>query len=179
MAEAAVAVAILGLAGVLTSAQPAMEPQFIRAPSAATVPVVDRQVADLQESLAIRPNRPGRNVALVAVLDTRRPALSPVSAVDVTFMGSDGRRVSVPAERLAAGQWSAPAELGAGRTQVSITVHRAGLVDAVGSYEWNVAGSSAATRPVDGVEHTCLRDPASRLCGRRAPARPRRAAAWC
>ena len=107
--EAAAAAVVLLLAGVLTSAQPATEPQLVQKASPATVPVVDGKAADLQETLALRPNLPGRNVALVGIFDTRRPALAPVAAVRVTVLSSDGAAAAaVSAERLADGQWSAP-----------------------------------------------------------------------
>ncbi|MDQ2749454.1 MAG: copper resistance protein CopC/CopD [Actinomycetota bacterium] len=147
-AEAVLAVVILGLAAVLISGQPAREPQLVATPAVVAVPVVDSQVADLQESLAIRPNRPGRNVVLVDVFDTRRPAPAPIRRVLVTIVGLDGRDgAPVAADRLADGQWSVAVALDSpGRTRVRIAVQRAGLVDATHLYRWNVAGGSDRTR---------------------------------
>jgi copper transport protein len=148
-AEALVAVAILGLAAVLTSGQPAREPQFVAQSTLAVVPVVDTQVADLQESLAIRPNQPGRNVVLVDVFDTRRPALAPVRRVLVTFVGLDGKTTPpVSAVRSTDGKWSVAANLDApGRTRVRVDVQRAGLPDASHMYRWTVGGAPATARP--------------------------------
>jgi copper transport protein len=148
-AEALVAVAILGLAAVLTSGQPAREPQFVAQSTLAVVPVVDTKVADLQESLAIRPNQPGRNVVLVDVFDTRRPALAPVRRVLVTFVGLDGKTTPpVSAVRSTDGKWSVAANLDApGRTRVRVDVQRAGLPDASHMYRWTVGGAPATARP--------------------------------
>lgn len=148
LAEALLAVAILGLAAVLISGQPAREPQFVSAPPTATVPVVDSQVADLQESLAIRPNLPGRNVVLVDVFDTRRPAPAPIRRVLVAMLGPDGTTLApVAASRLPDGRWSLATELEAsGLTRVQVTVQRAGSPDAVHLYHWTVAGGPSPTR---------------------------------
>ncbi len=142
------AVVILALAAVLTSGQPAREPQFVAPQKLATVPVVDSNVADLQESLAIRPNQPGRNVVLVDVFDTRRPALAPVRQVLVSFIGLDGR-ITAPsaAVQLADGHWSVAANLDApGRTRVRVDVQRAGLPDASHVYRWTVGGAPTTAR---------------------------------
>jgi copper transport protein len=149
VAEGVLAVVILGLAAALISGQPAREPQFVAAPVVATVPVVDTQVADLQESLAIRPNQPGPNVVLVDVFDTRRPAPAPIRRVLVSIVGLDGRgSAEVAADRLSDGRWSVATGLDApGRTRVRVTVQRAGLPDATHLYRWTVAGGSARTRP--------------------------------
>ncbi|MDT4980096.1 MAG: copper transport protein [Pseudonocardiales bacterium] len=148
-AEGVLAVVILGLAAVLVSGQPAREPQFVKTPVLAAVPVVDTQVADLQESLAIRPNQPGRNVVLVDVFDTRRPAPAPIRRVLVSIIGLDGRdSAPVAADRLADGRWSVATGLDApGRTRVRITVQRAGLPDATHLYRWTVTGGAQHTRP--------------------------------
>ncbi|MCU1657893.1 MAG: Copper resistance protein, partial [Pseudonocardiales bacterium] len=124
IAEGLLAVTILALAAVLTSGQPAREPEFVAAHNAATVPIVDSTVADLQESLAVRPNQPGRNVVLVQVFDTRRPAPATIRRVLVSFVGLDGRTSTpVAAERLADGQWSVATNLAtSGRTHVRIAV---------------------------------------------------------
>ena len=148
-AEAVLAVVILGLAAVLISGQPAREPQFVAAPAVTAVAFVDAQVADLQESLAIKPNQPGRNVVLVDVFDTRRPALAPIRRVLVSIIGLDGRgSAPVAADRLADGRWSVATDLDTpGRIRVRVTVQRAGLPDATHLYRWTVTGGSHRTRP--------------------------------
>ena len=99
LAEAAAAVGVLALAAVLTSGQPAMEPQLVQSTTRATDGLVDRKVADLQEAVSIRPNRPGPNIVLVDVFDTRRPAPSPVRGVVVSLSPPGG-----PERRAAAGR---------------------------------------------------------------------------
>ncbi len=149
VAEALAAVLVLGLAALLTSGQPAREPQFVASPQPATVPVLDAAVGDLQQALTIGPNRPGRNVVTVKVFDTRRPAPAPIRRVLVSVIGLDGRQTGpVSAERLADGRWSVAAELTApGRTGVDVTVQRAGLPDATHLYRWVVGGRQSVTRP--------------------------------
>jgi copper transport protein len=149
VAEAAAAIVVLGLAALLTSGQPAREPQFVASPRPVTVPVLDAAVDDLQQALAVRPNRPGRNVVTVSVFDTRRPAPAPIRRVQVSVIGLDGQRTGpVSAERLADGGWSVATELATpGRTGVEVTVQRAGLPDATHLYRWVVGGGAATARP--------------------------------
>ena len=147
--ESVLVVMILGLTALLTSGQPALEPQFVAVHQPATVPVVDTSVGDLQEALAIQPNRPGRNIAIVDVFDTRRPAPGPVRGVLVTVAGLD-RSLSAPvsADRLADGRWSVATYLAApGSTSVEVTVQRLGLADTTHIYRWTVGGVGAVTRP--------------------------------
>jgi copper transport protein len=114
-----------------------------------TVPVLAATVDDLQQALAIGPNRPGRNVVTVSVFDTRRPAPAPIRRVLVSMIGLDGRRTGpLAAERLADGRWSVAGGLTApGRLGVEVTVLRAGLPDATHLYRWTVGGSRSVTRP--------------------------------
>jgi copper transport protein len=148
-AEAGFAVAVLAMAALLASGQPAREPQFVRPPTATTVPVVSGSVADLQQSLALRPNLPGRNIILVDVSDTRRPAPAPIAAVLVTVRGSDGRTVGpLPARRSAEGSWSASAEIAvSGRAVVRVSVRRPGLAQADRDYLWTVGSRTGSLRP--------------------------------
>jgi copper transport protein len=149
VAEAAGAASVLLLAAVLTSAQPAQEPQLVRTAGPATVRVVDGQAGDLQETLAIRPNRPGRNVVVLGVYDTRRPAPAPITGVSVTIPSLGGASTSpVPAERLADHQWSVPVALAAsGPTQIRVAVQRAGFADATSAFSWTVGAVPAVMRP--------------------------------
>jgi copper transport protein len=148
--EATLSVVVLGLAAVITSGQPALEPQLVKDPAAKVVPVQDARVADLQQTLAVRPNLPGQNLVLVDVFDTRRPAPAPIRRVTVGLIDADGTDSgAVPAEQLADGRWSAPVMLnGTGLSRVTVTVQRAGLPDAVHAYRWAVGGASATDRSV-------------------------------
>lgn len=141
--------AALGLAAVLTSAQPATEPLLVTAPAPRTVPVVDRQVADLQETVAVRPNRPGANVVLVGVFDTRRPSPGLVTAVVVRVVDDGGRRSApVAAELIDDGQWSAAVDLAApGAVRIEVVARRAGLPEAKGHYRWVVQAPPRQTLP--------------------------------
>jgi copper transport protein len=149
LAEAAAAVGVLALAAVLTSGQPAMEPQLVRDASRVPDRLVDGKVADLQETVSIRPNRPGPNVVLVDVFDTRRPAPSPVRQVlvSVTPGGSHPGR-SLLAQPLADGRWTVNTDIGmTGRVTVRVTALRRGVPDTTGSYRWTVGGAPEQTRP--------------------------------
>ena len=149
LAEAVAAVGVLALAAVLTSGQPAMEPQLVRSTSRAPDGLVDRKVADLQETLSIRPNRPGANVVLVDVFDTRRPAPSPVRQVVVSLTSASGQEgPSLRAEPLPDGRWSVNTDLAStGAVKVHVTAMRRGLPDTTTTYGWTVGGAPSPTRP--------------------------------
>ena len=149
LAEAAAAVGVLALAAVLTSGQPAMEPQLVQSTTRATDGLVDRKVADLQESVSIRPNRPGPNVVLVDVFDTRRPAPSPVRGVVVSLSSPNGPSgPPLRAEPLGDGRWSVSTDLdAAGAVTVHVAVQRSDLPDTTAAYGWTVGGAPEQTRP--------------------------------
>jgi len=145
MAEAVAAVGVLALAAVLTSGQPAMEPQLVQATSSPST-VVDGAVADLQESVSISPNRPGASVVLVSVFDTRRPSPAPVRDVIVSLQGAFGRGGPRTAERLSNGRWSLATQLvDPGTIQVKVLVRRGGLPDAARSFTWTIGGVQEQT----------------------------------
>ena len=147
MAEAVTAIGILALAGVLTSAQPAMEPQLVQTTTSAASTIVDGAVRDLQEELSISPNAPGPGVVLVGVFDTRRPALAPVSEVQVAILGPSGRGEAQRAEQLSNGKWSLATRLvDSGPVQVKVLVRREGLPDATRSFTWVIGGGQIHTR---------------------------------
>ncbi|MET7278954.1 copper resistance protein CopC [Kribbella sp. NPDC005582] len=145
--EAVLAIGVLGLSATITSGQPALEPQLIRDPKAVAVPLQDARVADLQQTLAVRPNAPGRNLVMVEVFDSRRPAPAPVGTVTVGLVDTDGSTLPpVTAQRLADGRWSAPVVLsGSGSARFVVTVRRAGLPEQAHTYDWVVAGAPAVT----------------------------------
>ncbi len=146
-AEALAAVGVLALAAVLTSAQPAMEPELVASSVAATDSHLDRVVADLQESVAIQPNLPGANVVIVDVYNTRRPAPAPVRSVEIVLTPVGGTPQTFVAEPLVDDQWSIHADLAApGRLAVQVIVHRAGLADTSAVYSWVVGGAPDRTR---------------------------------
>ena len=145
VAEAVAAVGVLALAGVLTSAQPAIEPQLVQATTAAST-VVDGAVADLQETVSISPNRPGASVVLVDVFETRRPSPGPVREVLVSLLGASGRSEPQRAEQLSHGRWSLATRLpDPGSIQVHVLVRRSGLPDATRSFAWTVGAGQVHT----------------------------------
>lgn len=172
-AEALALLAVVALAGVLATGQPAVSPRLVteQAPSV----INDRPVADLQQTVALRPNRPGASVALVDVLDTRRPSPGPVTGVSVTVRavsGSGGTAVSgsstvtsspdaasrVTATAVTPSRWSATLVLpAAGPVDLDVVVHRRGLDDVRSTVHWVVgpSGSDPATvvsrAPVSGL----------------------------
>jgi len=146
MAEALAALGVLALAAVLTSGQPAMEPQLVQATSSPST-VVDGAVADLQESVSISPNRPGASVILIDVFDTRRPSPGPVRDVIISLQGASGRGAPRSAEHLSNGRWSLATQLvDPGTIQVKVLVRRGGLPDAARSFTWTIGGVQEQTR---------------------------------
>jgi copper transport protein len=130
-------------AALLTSAQPAREPQFVRDSAPPVVAATDAGVADLQETLAVRPNLPGRNLVLVDVFDTRRPAPAPISAVTVAVDGGP----AVAAQQLGGGGWSVPVVIGSsGSRRLHVSVVRVGMPVAAHDYRWTVRGGPLARR---------------------------------
>ena len=147
MAEVVAILGALALAGVLASAQPAMEPELVAGTSSAASTIVDGAVRDLQEAVSISPNRPGPSVVLVGVFDTRRPALVPVREVLVSLLDSSGRSEARGAERLNNGKWSLSTQLaGPGPIRVEVLVRRGGLPDATRTFSWTIGGLQVHTR---------------------------------
>lgn len=153
-AEALAAIALLGLAGLLASAQPATGPRWARpAPPVATEPLVSGSAADLQESLSVKPNLPGRNFVTVGVFDTRRPAPAPIGSVRVQLRPPGGGPVRGVALRpLPGGEWGTSLDDldTAGGWTITVSVDRTGLPTASADYPWAVARppGPAARAPV-------------------------------
>jgi hypothetical protein len=160
--EALVLMAVLGGASALAAGQPALQPQLVD--TAAPSERLAGQVADLQESIALRPNLPGESVVVVDVHDSRRPSPGPVTAVIVTVGGADAAGVAdaeeapavadaarvggVAATPVDVGRWIATVHLPAsGTLPIEVVVRRRGLPDAVMTWAWTV-GSGAPARPV-------------------------------
>jgi copper transport protein len=149
---------VLVLAASLTSSQPALEPRFVA--SAAAVPVRDGAVGDLQESVAVRPNRPGRNVVLIGVFDTRRPAPAPIRSVLITLVDPDGHAGQpIAATKLGDGQWSVSADIqSTTHYSIVVTVRRSGLSDETANYAWTVDGSLVGPARAAKVSNAPIRD---------------------
>lgn len=141
--EAGVLLVALGAAAVLTSGQPAREARFVSAPRPATVPLQDQRVADLQETLRIGPNHVGPAVALIDVVDTRRPAPAVTTGVLVRV----GDSAPVRATRVQSSvRWSARVQLPSdGTVPVEIVVERSGVAAVRHTFRWVVAPTAMAT----------------------------------
>ena len=151
IAEAASAAVILALAAVLTSSQPALEPQYLRPASAAPAPVLEVAAADLQQTLAVRPDQAGPNLALLEIFNTRRPAPAPITQVTVQLLApAQPPGAPVAAQQLTDGRWSVPLDLPtSGSTHLRVTVHRAGLPDVTSRFGFAVVGAPVAgQRPI-------------------------------
>jgi copper transport protein len=147
-AEATALVLVLLLAGTLAAAGPAKGPRFPVGGAVASAPEVSGQVADLIDTVTIRPNRPGRNVVTIVVSDTRRPAPAPFSGVTVSLSGPDGTRKVHPVTRGAEG-WTLTVDdiRTAGDWNVAVTVMRNGLSPVTSVHNWAVP-HSGQTAPV-------------------------------
>jgi copper transport protein len=150
IAEATALVAVLGLAGALASAGPARGPRFDAGPAVTIMPQVSGQAADLVDTVAIRPNVPGRNVVTITIADTRRPALAPIGGVSVILRGPDGTQTVHPVTRAPDGSWAVSTDdlRSAGTWKVSVTVLREGLPAVTDAHDWGVAGSATGADPL-------------------------------
>ena len=147
--EASVGLVIFALAAVLTSSQPALEPQFVRPAAASATPFLDGPAADLQQTMSVRPNQPGRNLVLLEIFNTRRPAPGPIVDLAVSLRDSTGRLgATVTAQRLSDTRWSVPVTLASpGSIELQVTVRRTGLSDVTSRFRWSVRDPASTQRP--------------------------------
>jgi copper transport protein len=145
--EAGLLAVALGLAGALAAAGPGRGPAFPTAAAGRAEPQVSGQVADLVDTVAVRPNRPGRNIVSIAVGDTRRPAPGPVTGVSLVLTGPDGERAVHPVTRTAEG-WVVTVDdiRTPGEWRVGVTVLRDGLSPVTDSHPWVVPAAGPAVR---------------------------------
>jgi copper transport protein len=148
-AEATTLVIVLGLAGALASAGPARGPRFATGPELPVVPQVTGQVADLVDTLMVRPNLPGRNVITITVADTRRPALAPITGVSVILRSPDGAQAVHPVVRAADGGWAVTVDdiTASGQWSIAVTVQRDGLAPVTDVHPWVVGSDTSAAAP--------------------------------
>ncbi|SBT40053.1 copper transport protein [Micromonospora auratinigra] len=146
-AEAGLLAVTLALAGALAAAGPGRGPAFPVTAGPRAEPQVSGQVADLVDTVALRPNRPGRNIVSIGVGDTRRPAPGPVTGVSLLLAGPNGERAVHPVTRTADGWVTTVDDIRApGRWHVGVTVLRDGLPPVTDTHPWLVpAGASPAT----------------------------------
>jgi copper transport protein len=142
LAELAIGVEILLVAGVLTASSPARGPQFA-APSAVRAPLLVRTVGDVLVTATVRPNRPGPNVVTVEAVSTRRP---PPAAIDRVLVRA-GQGTPAGLRPVAPGRWSGGLAFERdGRRPLEVVVTRAGRRLAA-TFDWTVAAPDLA-RPV-------------------------------
>lgn len=143
LAESIAAVLVLGLAAVLTSSQPAREPEYGQSKVTAST-AADLRAEDLQQTLSIKPNRPGQNVVVLGIFDTRRPAPGQISQVFVQLVEAGGATSEpILAQSLPDRTWSVPVTITTGGPiAVHVTVVRAGVAPVRSSFEWTVQRST-------------------------------------
>lgn len=158
-AEGVVLVAVLGLAGLISSAAPPDGPRFQTAGITAA-PQVSGQAADLVDAVSVRPNVPGRNVVTATVADTRRPALAPVTGVSAMLLSPDGTRTVHPLTRSADGSWTLVTDdvRTPGRWRIAVTVLRPGVAAVTDTHDWGVTDGTSARVVVSAAP---LRTPAA------------------
>ena len=150
---------VVALGGLLATGQPATAPQLVTRDEPSVVD--SRAVADLQQTVALRPNRPGASVAMVDVFDTRRPSPGPVTGVTVALRhvtgtdagkdtdaarsrsATDAASTPVVAQQVTGSRWAAGVSLPSdGPVDLVVTVHRRGLDDVPSTVRWVVAPST-------------------------------------
>ncbi|MGW5673479.1 CopD family protein, partial [Micromonospora sp. NPDC003776] len=147
--EAALLALALGLAGALAAAGPGRGPAFPVATATRAEPQVSGQVADLVDTVAVRPNRPGRNIVSISVEDTRRPAPGPVTGVSLLLSGPNGERAVHPVTRTADGWVVAVDDIRTpGQWRVGVTVLRGGLPPVTDTHPWLVPAGASTAAPV-------------------------------
>ncbi|SCE94680.1 copper resistance CopC family protein [Micromonospora mirobrigensis] len=147
--EAGLLAVALGLAGALAAAGPGRGPAFPQTAVAGAEPQVTGQMSDLVDTVALRPNRPGRNIVSVGVDDTRRPAPGPVTGVSLLLTGPNGERAVHPVTRTGDG-WVVTVDdiHSPGRWRVGVTVLRDGLPPVTDTHPWTVPAGASTAGPV-------------------------------
>jgi copper transport protein len=149
--EAAAALGILLLAGTLGSTPPATGRQFDPAPPPAPPSAVAVDTSDLIVRLAIEPNRPGRNLVAVSVINKRRPVAWPVTAVAVELRQPGQAAAVLAAQPAGAGSSSYDAgalSLASGDLAADVEIDRAGLPPTREHFAWSVRAAQPARHPV-------------------------------
>jgi copper transport protein len=147
--ESALLAVVFVFAGALAAAGPARGPRFVTGPDVATAPQVTGQVADLIDTVAVRPNQPGRNIVTISIEETRRPTLAAISGVSLVLHSPDGMQTVHPVVRTAEG-WAVTIDdiQRAGAWRISVTVLRDGLPPVTDTHPWGVATGGAQVKPL-------------------------------
>ncbi len=146
IAEVVLGALVLGVTGLLSSGQPALERQLMTDPSTPVSTAAHARVADLEVSMTIRPNLPGQNVAVVRVTSSRRPEPGRITSVTLGVVGAGP---TAAATSMGDDQWSVPMALTEpGPGSVHLTVARGGLTTATGDLAWTTGWPPGATPPL-------------------------------
>jgi copper transport protein len=149
--EASGGLALLLLAATLSATQPARGPEF-DLPDETPPASVTMNADDLVITLAVKPNRPGRNFVALGVFNTRRPAPAPITHVAVRMLPPAGQSSFGPvdAEALDNGHYQIAGDMinAAGDWRILISVVRPGLPDTTATLPWTVLPLAAQPRPV-------------------------------
>jgi copper transport protein len=141
--EAIVLGTVVLAASTLAATHPASA--VVWAPASGQIPtagVLSQLANDLVVTVDVGPGRPGRNFVTIGVLDTRRPAPAPVSAVRLAA-GSDAPIAAVPQGHF---QWLAVASIAdEGPMDMRVAVDRPGEPTEIVPFTWT-AGPPLGTR---------------------------------
>jgi hypothetical protein len=139
------ALALVAVA-LLTSSAPARGSEFERGSTPRSF--MSTRVDDLLVALAVRPNEPGTNLAEVRVVNTRRPALAPVTGVSIRFSSPDGASATVDAVSDGGERYHLSGEqLGnPGAWTIDVVAHHEGRPDTTARFDWAVRDPAAVVR---------------------------------
>lgn len=135
-AEAALLVLAVGTAAGLVSVATPHEVSLAESISSAPATIT---VGDLFTTIEVVPAGEGRDRIIVRANSTRKPAPAPIDRVTIDAVAPDGSDVMLELEEVALGRYSIDVDdLAPGSWGLEVTIERAGLADAVASYDWQV-----------------------------------------
>ena len=142
------ALVVIFLAAVLGSSAPARGPQFDPLPAGSPATQSTRQSGELVTAVSVKPNRRGPNLLTVQVVDTRRPALAPVTGVTV-LLRRPGAAAGEALETTRTGSRfdAGTVNLVNGDLDIAVVVHRAALSDTVVDLPWSVRAPEVKRAP--------------------------------
>lgn len=137
-------VVVVGVAAALSAGQPPDDRRWLPTPTtAATSGLLTQASDDLVLTFTMSPGTPGSNFLTVGVLDTRRPAPAPITAVTAAL--SDG--TPLKAVRQNATEWLVSQQVtGSGATLATVQVTRPGYDDAIVTFPWQVGPTPGTER---------------------------------
>ncbi len=150
--EAALLVAVLAPAALMTASAPARSVQFAQATTALSAATeMSAGSDDLVFDFRVEPARPGMNFITVGVYQTRRPAPAPVRAVTLRVEGPGTAARSVALVATGPDRWQTTERLPAGRFRLEASVSRPGLARTLAASPLTVARAAAAPAPQGGL----------------------------